>query len=270
MKRFRHKLAAAAIAALGVMSSANLQAVPVDLELAMMVDVSGSVDAADFALQRTGIANAFSSPALVTAIQAGAIGSIAATLVYWSSNGQQQQAVGWMEINDAATANAFSAAVAAAARPFSGGTGMAAALTFTAPLFLNNGLEGTREVIDVSGDGAESEACGFGQLNCVPLQNARDAFLGGGASRTINALWIDDRDFFGDDPADQINALQYGALNVIGGVNPFQLIVQDFSGFQGAIANKLVREVTGVPEPGTLALLGAVLLGLFGIRRKLG
>jgi hypothetical protein len=33
---------------------------------------------------------------------------------------------------------------------------------------------------------------------CAPLQAARAASLAGGVT-TINALWIGDRDFFGDD-----------------------------------------------------------------------
>jgi hypothetical protein len=53
-------------------------------------------------------------------------------------------------------------------------------------------------VIDIVGDGAESEVCSFSAAVCAPLQAARAASLAGGVT-TINALWIGDRDFFGDD-----------------------------------------------------------------------
>ncbi len=238
-----------------LLSSAALRAAPVDLALVLASDVSGSVDAADFALLQTGYVNAFNSAALVAAIQSGAIGSIAVTLVYWSDGAAV--AVPWTEISDVASSAAFATAISLAPRPFSGGTGLTNALSFSSGLFAT-APEATRQVIDVAGDGAEGNVCAFNAPLCVPLQTARDAFLGGGASRAINALWIDDRDFFGDDPTDQINALDYGKANVIGGAGAFQNIVQDFPGFEEAIRNKLVREVrppSGIPEPSTYAMM---------------
>jgi hypothetical protein len=58
---------------------------------------------------------------------------------------------------------------------------------------------------------------------------------------------------------------------VIGGTNPSQAIVEDFSGFAPAIRATLEREVTGaVPEPGTTLLVGLALLGLSLVRRRAG
>ncbi len=244
-------------------------AIPVDLELVLLTDNSGSIDAADFTLARQGYATAFQSPAVQAAILAGASGQIAVTVLDFSGNAQQNQSVPWTLINSPIAANAFGATVAATPRSFSGGTGLTAGLTAAAGLLTaNNGFEGTRLVIDVVGDGAESEQCAFTAAVCAPLQAARAAALAGGVT-AINALWIDDRDFFGDDPTDTIQALPYGLTNVIGGTNPFQTIVEDFSDFAPAIEAKLVREVVGTPEPGTLLLVGIGLLGL-SLTRRLG
>ena len=243
-------------------------AVVVSTEIVLLADVSGSVDTTDFNLQRDGYVAAFQSATVKQAIAAN--GPIAATFVYWSDS--QSIAVPWTLINDAASADAFAASILAAARPFSGGTGMAAAMNYGSGLFANNGFEGTRLVMDVSGDGSDSS----GGMNNLNVQAARDTALNVRGVTTINALWINDRNFFGIDPEDQINALDYGNLNVIGGVSPFQSVVSGFPAFASAIEAKIGREIAPPPPPGvpdsgaTSVMLGVVFVGLMGLRRKIG
>ena len=57
--------------------------VPVDLELVLAVDVSGSVDATEAWLQREGYVEALVNPKVVKAIQAGIFGRIAMTYLEW-------------------------------------------------------------------------------------------------------------------------------------------------------------------------------------------
>jgi len=261
----RARLCLILLVALAIAAPAS--AVPVSLELALLADVSGSVDAADFALQSTGYSAAFRDAGVIAGIVSN--GPIAVSLTYWSDG--QSTVVPWTLVSDAVSANAFADAIAAAARPSSGGTALAAAMRYGSGLFANNGFEGQRLVMDVSGDGAESNETSYDNPVSAACQAARAAALTTYGVTTINALWIDDRDFFGDDPEDIIDAMLYGQTNVIGGANPFEAIVDDFTEFAPAIVEKIGREITQepIPEPLTMvAVLGGV-AGLGGyIRRR--
>ena len=80
-KLFATRAVATAVAA-GFATHAFAAPVAVDLELVLAADVSGSLDLADFELQRDGCVAAFQSAAVQNAIAAGALGKIAVSLVY--------------------------------------------------------------------------------------------------------------------------------------------------------------------------------------------
>ena len=242
-------LCAAAVGLASVAFAPAAHAVPVDLELQLLVDVSGSVNASEFALQQQGYADAFRSSAIQDAIANGQIGSIAVQLVYWAGGGQQTVGVDWVQVSSAADANALADAILAAGRPFSGGTSIGPAIDFGVTQFAN-GFEGTRNVIDVSGDGTSSASA---------TSASRDAALAGGID-TINGIAIGSefvRQFYED--------------NVIGGVGAFVLLASTFEDFDAAIRQKLLVEISmgnEIPLPGAVVFLITGAAGIAGLRRR--
>ena len=122
----RARWAAAAAVALLVclgLNEAAVAAEPVDVQLVLAIDTSGSVNQRRFALQQQGYAAAFRDPRVLQAIQAGIVGSIAVTMFQWTGPRLHVVVVPWMRIDDQASAEAVAAAIDAVPRQlFGGGT----------------------------------------------------------------------------------------------------------------------------------------------------
>jgi hypothetical protein len=234
-------------------SAATAQNTPVDVELQLLVDVSGSVNSTEFALQRDGYVQAFQSQAIKDAITAptdvdgnARQGRIAAQLIYWSGTLDQDIAVDWTLIDSDTAADSFASAIANVTRPFIGLTDPSAAIRFGTPLFASNDFDGNSLVMDVSGDG---------DGNPTFTQAARDDALAAGIDR-INGIAIGGESFVED----------FYQNSIVGGTNSFFVAASTFADFQGAIVDKLEAEITddviGVPIPSTMLLLSAGLAGL--------
>ena len=229
----RIMLAAACLAWAAV---ASAQETDVDLELVLAVDVSRSMDAAEQELQKAGYIAALQHPEVIAAIGSGFLGRIAATYVEWAGPGSHAIVLGWTLIDGAASAEAFAEGLAVRPVSYLHGTSISGALTFAAALFDGNGFRGTRQVIDVSGDGPNN--MGF------PVLQAREAVLARGI--TINGLPIMiNADYFGGYSIRELDL--YYEDCVIGGPGAFLITVESMDRIAEAIRRKLVLEIAGTP-----------------------
>ena len=213
-------------------SQAESRSAAADLELVLAVDVSGSIDARESALQREGYLAAIRSPEFAAAVRAGPLGKIRLAYVEWAGDGLQRLTVPWRVIDGPATAQAF--ATELAGQPVARirrGTSISSALVFSAGLFEGGAM---RRVIDISGDGPNNTGSN------VTL--ARDAVVAQGI--VINGLPML------LSPAQILPPLdRYFIDCVIGGEGAFSLPVTSIDNLSEAIRMKLLRELLSANEP---------------------
>ena len=206
----------------------------VDVALVLTVDVSGSIDYQEAELQRKGIAEAFLSREVVQAIQSGARGQIAVSVVYFSSRdyGVMGVPVNWTIVRDQQSAQKFVSQFLGAQRQRGIGTSISDALLLSQRMLTALPYRTTKQVIDISGDGVNNAG--------RPVLQVRDEVLAKGI--TINALPI--IDYSTPDDLDL-----YFQACVIGGPAAFVLPAKGFTDFARAMRRKLVLEISGLtPE----------------------
>ena len=218
---------------LAVVPFARAEQIAVDLELVLAVDVSGSVDRDEAALQRQGYLAALVHPKVVQAIRSGPLGRIALAYVEWAGDRYQRTAVDWGMVEDESSAQAFAAALAASPITSERWTSISAGIDYAVNLLETNPFAGSRRVIDVSGDGYNNSG--------RPVTAARDEAVEKGI--TINGLPIlNDRPGPGGWPP-AVDLDKYYEANVIGGAGSFLVPAQSFETFAEAILKKLILEI---------------------------
>lgn len=193
--------------------------------LALALDISSSVNAAEYEIQKGGLAAAFRDEDVRAAILNA--GGVVNVIVYeWSGWQQQDVIVGWAALRDEDDIDALAFRLERHKRRYAEfSTAIGEALEFGAGLFDRLATPCARRVIDVSGDGVNNEGPSALPLRLTP------AFRG----LTVNGLVIK-----GASPDPETHYRQ----EVISGPGAFLMIARNgFADYPDMIIGKLLREI---------------------------
>lgn len=227
------KLTLGLLALSAVTFSARAQ---VNLELALVIDGSGSISTSDFNTQRTAYVNALNT------VLPSHFGEVAIGVWQFSTGVSLVQTP--LIVGNAADLLTLTSAISGMVQ-LGGNTNIAGGITTAANELLGNAITSNRQVLDVSTDG-------FANIGGSPDVAAANA-VGNGI--------------------EQINGLGIGGaadLSFVAGAGAFAIQISDFSQLQGALETKIGREITGVPDSGSsFALLMMGVAGLVAFRRRM-
>jgi hypothetical protein len=212
--------------------------VEVDLELVLAVDISLSMDDEEQRLQRDGFIAAIRHPDVIAAIRDGLNGRIALTYLEWAGTASQEVLVPWSLIDGKAAAEAFAEKLAAIPLRGAHRTSISGALQYSRVLFEGSGFRGPRQVVDVSGDGANNQG--------MPVTLARDRLVDQGIVINGLAIMVERQgveDFF-----TLSNLDEYFEDCVIGGPGAFVIRITDRNQLAPAIRRKMMLEIAAA-EP---------------------
>ena len=212
----------------------------VDLELVLLADASRSIDDGEIQHQRRGYANALTHPEVLAAIAGGYEQRIAVTYVEWGDETSQDVVVPWRIVEGAESAAAFVKELHEAPRRARGPNAIGSALAAAHLLIRSNDFEGTRKVIDFSGDSAWS---GGG----VPIMEARAAIFAD--EIVINGLAILCRDCISGRPVGYDLEGAFASF-IVGGPGSFVVTADSDTKFAEAVRRKLLLEIAGKVPPG--------------------
>lgn len=219
-------------------------AVEVDLQLVLAADTSGSMGRSLAKAQRLGFAAAFRDPALQSAVASGPLGRVAVVYFEWSDRHDQEVVVPWTVLSAPDDMIRFAVALEAAETDNnSGETSISGAMLFAHRLLAESGFRSFRKVVDISGNGRNSEGPG----TAVGLRLLRSGHV------TVNGLVLPPAN--PDGPYDALFTgydgplVDYYRQEVINGPGAFAIEVDPAEGFGGAILRKLVLEIAWA-EPG--------------------
>jgi len=191
--------------------------------LVLAIDISGSIDAGEYALQVQGLAEALAAPEVASALVQG---QAALAVVQWSGAGQQALVLPWARMHGPAEVAAFAQAARRLPRVFAAseyGRGAGAGRL--------RSRSSTRcriaviRSIDISGDGPENAGFNVAQARRVAER----------AGITINAIAIEDMG-----QSSPISAFYRRQVVTRGG---FVMMARGLGAYPAAIRAKLLREL---------------------------
>lgn len=210
------------------------QMIRVDLELLLAVDISQSMDFDEHSIQRQGYVDAFRHKDVINAMLSGPEGKIAVMYMEWAGDFDPIPTIPWTVIDSTDAAKKFADRLEK--EPIYGEqrTSISRALLTGQDYILKNNIASHRQVIDVSGDGANNA----GRL----VEPARDIVVKSGI--VINGLPImlnKPKEFYDIDHLDR-----YYKHCVIGGEGSFIAPVFDLRHLSSTIRKKLVMEIASL------------------------
>uniref|UniRef100_UPI0037CC75A6 DUF1194 domain-containing protein n=1 Tax=Roseovarius salis TaxID=3376063 RepID=UPI0037CC75A6 len=203
--------------------------------LALGLDVSGSVDAAEYRLQVDGLAAALQDRQVQAAVLADPAHPVRIMVFEWSRQDHQARLVDWTEIRDARTLSAVAGELrrTGGARVSDPSTAIGAAMLYGVAALREQG-DCWQKTLDISGDGPANRG-----------RHPGDIPAGATAGVTINGLVIG--------PGGRANTtknlsnvktmLGYYRAFVLRGPGSFAETARDYSDFGAAMRRKLLREL---------------------------
>ena len=169
-----------------VLSAQGLVAQSVDREIAILVEGRTS-ESSDFDLILESVALSFESQEFLSAVAAGPIGSIAASVIFYNAgNSGEQVALDWMNLTTAQELQNFATAIRGLTQPTGGGNvNYATAISTAAASIASSTFTGTESQITLIDDGT-----GFFAANPAATSQASANALASGVD-VINAVVFD-------------------------------------------------------------------------------
>ncbi len=231
--RFAALTLLAAAPCLGPLPAAT-QDRPCRQALALGLDVSGSVDGAEYRLQLDGLASALTHQDVVEALLNAAGAPVRIAVYEWSGPSSQAMIVDWTAITDAAVLAEVTARLQANRRsPADPATALGTALVVGGRL-LGQQPECWKRTLDISGDGVSNTGPRPQDLAGAPEL----------AGITVNALVVGPAAI--DPPVGGAGLLGYFEAFVIRGPGAFVEHAEDFAAYEAAMVRKLLKELQGI------------------------
>lgn len=193
-----------------------------DTALLLAIDVSGSIDKGEYALQISGLFDALQDPEIAEILLQG---QSALAVVQWSGLGRQTLVLPWQRMLSPQALDQFARTTRNLPRAFTGSdTAVGQAISFASEQFAAV-PDCTRHVIDISGDGPEN-------AGHTTSSARRDAIA---QNITINAIAIEDMG--PSSPTSQFYK------NWVITPNGFVITARGLDDYRRAIRAKLLREL---------------------------